>query len=243
MGRLRLRGPLPLCMTSHDEICQEVCDVGQQRGVRVKFLARLPCNARRHQANSLAWYKGRDCLRGKDQWCPAFCRLWLHGKQLPPSSKSQPFPHIGEILALSLLEGNKWHKSICLFEVKQDLRVCSSSTQKWSCEFFWLNPRPCCGFQMSSWNCLCWDFQDYTLQLGFCCNFAFSPHVQCHCRNKQQITVLTALGSPRWGLFSQHEWATEQVDRQSTQAHTYLTSGVGGTRLIPLAGFNHESWL
>lgn len=154
-------------MTSHDEICQEVCDVGQQRGVHVKFLARLPCNARRHQANSLAWYKGRDCLRGKDQWCPAFCRLWLHGKQLPPSAKSQPFPHIGEILALSLLEGNKWHESICLFEVKQDLRVCSSSAQKWSCEFFWLNPRPCCGFQMSSWNCLCWDFQDYTLQLGF----------------------------------------------------------------------------
>lgn len=140
-------------MTRHDEICREVCDVGQQRSVHdeicrevcdmgpqwsvgVKFLAHLPRNARRHQAHSSTLYKARDCLKGKHWQCPAFC--WLRGKQLPPSAKSQQFPCMGEILALSVWDGNKWHRSICLFRAKQDLRVSSSSAQSWYRELFWL---------------------------------------------------------------------------------------------------------
>jgi len=131
-----LQGPLPLCMTGHDEICQEVCDVGQHWRVGVRFLAHLPCNSRRHQANSSALYKGRDCLKGKHRQCPAFC--WLHGKQLSPSAKSQQFPCTGETLALSGLDGNKWHRGIRLFKANQVLTVSISSAQIRYCELFWL---------------------------------------------------------------------------------------------------------
>lgn len=58
----------------------------------------------------------------------AFC--WLQGKQLPPSAKSQQFPRGSEILALSVvLNGNKWHRSICLSKTKWDLRVGCSLAQ------------------------------------------------------------------------------------------------------------------
>lgn len=51
-----------------------------------------------------------------------------------------------------------------------------------------LNPRLWCNFQITSWDCLFWDFQDFMLQVGFFffffCKVVFSLLVKCHCRNK-----------------------------------------------------------
>lgn len=179
---------------------------GQQWSVCVKFLAHLPCNAMRHQANSLVLYKGRESPEGKHRWCPVFC--WLCGKQLPPSAKSQQFPRWDtgiistwgqQVAQKHLLVQSRtrsvWQQLLCTEMMlsysgckgQDDASVIEVGSQSCCSECLMgqsqLNPRLCCNSGTTYSQASRTTYYLFFIIIFFC-NVVFSPHIKCHCRNK-----------------------------------------------------------
>lgn len=175
-----LKGAPPLCMTRHDEICGEVCDVGQRQREGVELLAHLPCNARRHWANSSALHKGRAVWRANTSFpltprttAASFCTattIPLHqwDNAIIRVTEQQQVPQqclvvqsrISETVAPCELFCLLWDFKAVLILGRGDASIVKAGLQDLCRTFlFWVfnrttpfNPRICCNFQITRWD-------------------------------------------------------------------------------------------